>query len=211
MSNNTNANNKNNDSLDDFEIPSPPSSNGSLLSPLRGKQRLNHTSPAIHYLEAKKKQKKRLQQQAASKAHLRYNQAILKANNLLDGHGESGKELGVDTDVNSMENKLSISISNSNSMKYSIWKWIKHFTENENEVIIVFLKKQQHPISATDAAHNLAPKLQGRSVKQIYKHLQNKQGTIYKKKISDQYNCHKKRNKRISGKNLKYQNLMEIE
>ena len=32
--------------------------------------------------QAKKKQKKRLQQQAASKAHLRYNQAILKDNML---------------------------------------------------------------------------------------------------------------------------------
>ena len=63
------------------------------------------------------------------------------------------------------------------------WKWIKRFTENEKEVIIVFLKKQQHPISATDAAHNLAPKLQGRSVKQIYEHLREKQETIYEKKI----------------------------
>ena len=47
------------------------------------------------------------------------------------------------------------------------WKWIKHFTENENEVIIAFLKSQQQPLSASDAANNLQPKLQGRSVKQF--------------------------------------------
>ena len=68
------------------------------------------------------------------------------------------------------------------------WKWIKHFTENENEVIIAFLKSQQQPLSASDAANNLQPKLQGRSVKQIYEHLREKRGTIYKKTILDQYN-----------------------
>ena len=47
------------------------------------------------------------------------------------------------------------------------WKWIKHFTENENAVIIAFLKSQQQPLSASDAANNLQPKLQGRSVHQM--------------------------------------------
>ena len=63
------------------------------------------------------------------------------------------------------------------------WKWIKHFTENENAVIIAFLKSQQQPLSASDAANNLQPKLQGRSVKQIYEHLREKHETIYEKKI----------------------------
>ena len=37
-----------------------------------------------------------------------------------------------------------------------------HFTDNENEVVINFLEKQEQPISADVAAHQLVPLLGGR-------------------------------------------------
>ncbi len=84
--------------------------------------------------------------------------------------------------VNIMRTLDPLSSPGLDGLRHFVNKRKIHFTENENEVIIVFLKKQQHPISANAAAHKVEPQLPGRSVQQIYMHLQNKQGTIYNDK-----------------------------